>query len=248
MRGFCFTIICSLFVGSSGCNYNIIKNQRAFDEINGKASKPLNELSLIDWTFIKSSVLDSCMNCHAGHTSPELGSLSSVQQNINKIFEELHSNSMPPAREGYTPLSDCKKAIISHWIKLGAPEKTASRVNDILECQTSPGKIGNSDEPLPIESMPLNYQTLLTKIIQPKCIKCHNPDYEDIDAAGMLFFPYNEINRRTRLWAAPGAKSKIIHILTRNDSDVMPPPEAGPRLTSQEIEFIIRWIDAGKPE
>lgn len=245
MRGlFSITICSAIFLLS--CNYNIIKNPQALGGSNNSQTLPPNESANLGWDLIKNSALTTCMSCHVGHTSPELGSLGSVQQNLNKILTEVHSNSMPPAKNGYAPLSDCNKAILEVWIQQGAPPTSSTKVGDLPACKTTTGK-PSEDNNTPLAEMPLTYQTLMTKILQPKCLKCHNPDSEDVDAAGILFFPFSEITKRNRLWAPPGRDSKIIKVLSRSDETRMPPPEDGAPLSAQEIEFITRWIDAGKP-
>lgn len=246
MRGLYSIIICSFVLFTMGCNYNVIKDPSAFGGQEGKSSTSISGSALIDWNLMKNSVLSSCMSCHVGHSAPELGSLSSTQQNLNTVRTEIHANTMPPAKNGYVPLSDCGKAILDSWIQQGAPETTNTRVGDLAACKEVAGspQEGNT----PIELMPLNYQTLMTKVLQPKCVKCHNPDSEDLEAAGLLFYPYSEITKRSRLWAGPGKSSKIIRSVTRADDEQMPPPSEGAPLTAQEVDFIIRWIDAGRPQ
>jgi hypothetical protein len=51
-----------------------------------------------------------------------------------------------------------------------------------------------------------------------------------------------------RRWQAPGVSSKVIESVTRTDGEVMPPPETKDKLNESEIQFVIKWIDAGKPE
>ncbi|MBV2168365.1 MAG: hypothetical protein KUL82_06625, partial [Bdellovibrio sp.] len=176
MRGLYSIIICSSVLFFCGCNYNVVKDPNALGGQNGKQSAPISESALIDWNLMKSSVLSSCMSCHVGHSAPELGSLSSTQQNLNTVRTEIHANTMPPAKNGYAPLSDCRKAILDSWIQQGAPETSTTRVGDLAACKGVADNPQESPENTPIEQMPLNYQTLMTKILQPKCLKCHSPD------------------------------------------------------------------------
>lgn len=171
-----------------------------------------------------------------------------MQQALNTVKTEIFSNSMPPAKNGYSPLSDCRKALFDTWVQQGAPERTTVRVGDLAACRGAEGGPQDDSDATPIEQMPLNYKTLVSKVLQPKCINCHNPDSEDFDAAEILFYPYSEIVNNSRLWAGPGKSSKIVRSLTRNDEDRMPPPQEGGPLTRQEVEFVIRWIDAGRPQ
>lgn len=246
MRGFYCIIICSALIFGLGCDYRVVKDPNALNETNGTQSKPIDGSVVIDASLVKNTVLKTCMSCHVGRTPPDLGSVSSIQQNISKIITTVNSNVMPPGKNGYAPLSDCHKAILSKWAQLGVPEASTAKVGDISECkgQVSPPPETN----LPIEQMPIVYQTLVTKILQPKCLKCHNPDSDDIEAAGILFYPYAEIAKRPRLWSSPGAKSKIVRVLTSEDDSRMPPPEDSAPLSKEEVQFIIKWLDAGTPQ
>lgn len=246
MRGFYCIIICSALILGTGCDYRVVKDPNALNGNNGSQAKPIDGATLIDATLVKNTVLKTCMDCHAGRTSPELGSISAIQQNVSNVISWVNSNAMPPGKNGYSPLSDCNKAILTKWSQLGSPETSNEKVGDLAECKD--GQVVPPETNLPIEKMPLTYQTLLTKVLQPKCLKCHNPDYEDVEAAGILFYPYSEITKRPRLWSAPGAKSKIVRVLTKDDESRMPPPEDGAPLSNEEIQFVIKWLDAGAPQ
>ena len=248
MRGSFFITICSFFFGLVSCNYNVIKDPQAYAAQRGQGSIILSDTTPIGWNLIKSSIMKSCENCHVGHTAPELSSLITVQQSLNKVRTAIHENKMPPTKNGYQVLSDCQKAILDSWIQQGAPEISSTRVGDLAPCKTGATKPIDNVANTPIEKLPLTYQTLVVKILQPKCLKCHNPDGEDIEAAGILFYPYGEIIKRKQLWGDSSKKSKLVRTITRSDEDVMPPPEENNPLTPQEVDFVIRWIDSGKPE
>lgn len=99
----------------------------------------------------------------------------------------------------------------------------------------------------PISLMPLNYQTLKSRILFPKCLKCHSSYGEESD---LSFETYADLMVIDRHWKAPAANSKAIEEIT-NFEDGMPPPysESGIKpLTDEEIDFVARWIDAGNPE
>lgn len=246
MRGFYCIITCSvLILLGTGCDYRVVKDPNALNGNNGPQTKPIDGATLIDAALVKNTVLKTCMDCHVGRTPPELGSVSTIQQNVTNVIAWVNSNAMPPGKNGYSPLSDCNKAILTKWSQLGSPETSNEKVGDLAECK---GVTPPPETDLPIEKMPLTYQTLLTKVLQPKCLKCHNPDYEDVEAAGILFYPYSEITKRPRLWSAPGAKSKMVRVLTKDDETRMPPPEDGAQLSNEEIQFVIKWIDAGAPQ
>lgn len=98
----------------------------------------------------------------------------------------------------------------------------------------------------PVRDWPLNYQTLQSRILARYCTRCHHVGGK---GQAVLFEPYATLIADNHLrWEAPAATSKIIRALTRNDRHRMPPPGDGEALTQDEVDFIGRWIDAGKPE
>lgn len=250
MRGFYCIIICSFLISflilGAGCDYRVVKDPNALNGTNGKQTKPIDETSVVEASLVRNNILNSCMSCHVGSKQPELGSISAIQQNISQVITAVNSNSMPPEKSGYVPLPDCDKAVLIKWAQLGVPETSTVKVGDLPECK---GVVVTPPPPeIPIGNMPVTYQTLLTKILQPKCLNCHNPDSDDVEAAGILFYPYSEITKRPRLWSSPGAKSKIVRVLTKTTEDRMPPPEDGNPLSAEEIQFIIKWLDSGAPQ
>ncbi len=244
MHGCYFIIICSFML--SACNYNVVKNPNVTGG-NNSLSQPISESATIDAPLIQGTVLKQCMSCHAGRTAPELGSLTGTREHIAKILSEVLSDAMPPAKNGYAPLSDCGKAILQRWVDIGAPLNSSEKVGSLVVCKGQ-NSLPPDQSTIPISQLPVNYQTLLKKVLQPKCLKCHNPDSDDVDAAGILFYPFAEIAKKPNLWSRPGALSKIVRVLTRNNDERMPPPEEGPALEPEEINFIVKWIDAGSPE
>lgn len=251
MRGSFFTIGSrSIFLitltlaalGLSSCSYR--EDKLGADALNGKAGEPALT-ALIDSKLIQTQVLNSCVSCHSGRTAPLVNSIDSIRAVKDRISTSVRNNSMPPQSAGYAPLSDCRKAILQAWLDAGAPDTSSIQVSSLPACQhTGPGPI---EPPLPpLADAPLNYDTLITRVVRPRCMNCHNPD-DKTEAAATLFFPYGEIagNRR---WKAPGQTSGIVRIMRKTDDTRMPPPEDGPALSEEEISYIARWIDAGLPQ
>ncbi|MBX3032953.1 MAG: hypothetical protein KF865_03445 [Bdellovibrionaceae bacterium] len=237
MRGF-LVIIISSFVTLS-CTYHVDKTgagaglRKQGDVIDG--NQP------IGWALMKTDVLQSCLQCHSGGQQPTLSSLPQVQAELGRVWSEVSSKSMPPPRSGLKSLSDCRTAVLKKWIDLGAPENSTVMVASVPECPQGSTPI------VPIGQAPLTYNTLYDRILAPKCLHCHNPQ-DNTDAGAVLFYPYSELVNG-RKWNAPAQNSKVVRLLRSSDLDVrMPPPEAGDALAEEEIQFIERWIDAGKPE
>jgi len=236
MRGFLCTIIFSCLLS---CTYHVDKN--------GGATQSQGDFALgtqpITWNLMQTSVLNTCLQCHSGSKPPQLSSYSDMVRHIDKVWTEASSGAMPPPSSGLSRLSVCRTAILRKWIDLGAPENSNVMVSSLPECPTT-GEGGD----LPISQMPLNYQTLKAKILEPRCLYCHNAG-DTTDAGAILFSPYSQLMQGARRWSSPAKESKVVRLLrTTNLEDRMPPPEDGEGLHEDEIQFIERWIDAGKPE
>ena len=238
-RFFQLTFFLILF---SGCNYSMQKNPGAPDN---------QDLSLdskiISYDTVRTYAIQTCLKCHSGSTRPSLASLSDLKNNFSKVLSEVRDGAMPPPSSGYPDLSNCQKAILHKWQDLGEPETSDVSVKTLAECSAGLGDNPDPNTPPPILSEPVNYNTMLNRILKPRCLSCHNKN-DTTDASSILFFPYSEFKNNKNLIKRPGATSKLVRMLTRTDEDRMPPPETGAPLASDEIEFVKRFIDQGIPE
>jgi hypothetical protein len=90
-------------------------------------------------------------------------------------------------------------------------------------------------------------------ILSNRCVRCHGPDAEDRHGGGddglrLDTFAGATADLGGHAAIVPGkpAESELIARITSTDPDVvMPPPEAGERLTPREVELLTRWIAAG---
>jgi hypothetical protein len=99
-----------------------------------------------------------------------------------------------------------------------------------------------------ILDMPLNYETLRVKILEPRCLHCHKEGATDPNASETFLFPYSELASHPKLLGTGSADSRLFKMVSRTDDRRMPPPEESGPLSADEIEFIKRWVDAGHPE
>ena len=255
MRGWSYTIICrSGLVGFLAflvfsCNYNA---KKAVTGDAGQDLGPLSGTTPITFELVSNYSLKTCKNCHSGVTKPALDSIEAFRSNISTVMSEIDGGDMPPPSKGFSALDSCQKALMRKWVDTGMAETSTATVADVPECKTA-GPINTTPDPVtPIELMPLNYETLNTRIIQPKCIMCHDTGGE---AELYPFYPYSLMMDKDlgsgNEWKAPGATSKVHKaiIAPDGDDDLMPPTDSKiPRLTAQEVDYIVRWIDAGNPE
>ena len=239
MRGFYFIIIfSSILLGA--CSYHELKGSQT-----KSMQQTFNDTQMVDATTVQQSVLFACARCHSGTNQPYLGTTADIERNITKVQKEVTSNAMPPSDSGYTPLSNCQKDISAKWIADGFPINSSVKVLDLPSCAAD-----NSTPPanLPILSMPLNYQTLTTEILQPKCLHCHNSNSSDPDASKILLYPFDKMVAHKNLLGPDSAHSKLYRIVSRTDDERMPPPEDSVPLSADQQEFIKRWLDKGHPE
>jgi hypothetical protein len=231
------------FVGlfSASCSYHISKTSGA-DLKNASFS----DQTFVDSQTIQKSVLGSCVRCHSGTTPPLLNSIDGIKGSVLKVQAQTDSGLMPPTSSGYSPLSDCQKQILAIWILDGMPNSSVKKVNSLSKC----GDTTKTPDPvnIPILEMPLNFQTLASKILQPRCLHCHNAQSSDLVASGILLFPYSQLLDRKNLLGPDSAHSKFFNLVSRTDEDRMPPPEDSTPLAADDQEFIKRWLDAGHPE
>ncbi len=227
-----------------GCKYqygDLNKNGQ-----NGDNNGFVDPDSIISYELIQKTTLRSCANCHSGNKQPDIVDFTSTKANINKIINQvLKIKAMPPQSNGYAALSQCELKVFEKWVQMGTPDNSLEKVSSLTECinQKPPVPV------LPIELMPLSYDTLVTHFLQKKCLTCHNPESDNWEAKEYLFYPYSEIDNNIKWWSGPGANAKIIRKINGSSDEPMPPLDSKiPAATPQEIDFIIRWIDAGRPE
>lgn len=241
-------------VSLSSCNYNTKKDANAEGVGASPENKKISTEQNITYELVKSySLKSSCLDCHSGFKAPNLTILSETQSKKNEIWHEVESLSMPPVGSGHEVLTGCAKELLRKWIDLGAPETSDVKVSEVAECRDVtpvPPASGDNNHPpppevTPILLMPLNYKSLTDRILRPKCLQCHSEKGEESD---MSFYPYETLMEIERLWKIPAVESKIYKEITDKE-DPMPPLDSKiPLLTDDEIEFVRRWIDAGKPE
>ncbi len=214
-------------------------------EIKDAQDSPTDEGALlatskIDFALMQTAVLNECSQCHKGSRTPILGSLEEFQRNLDQVWTFVSHRAMPPSH----PLSTCKIAALKSWITQGTPEHSEVVVASLPECLPSTPK--NKIDP--IQNQPLSYKIMLSEILGRRCLTCHNMD-EPSDAAKVLFDDYDRIMEDTKHWQAPGNTSTVFQRLTDKTDKRMPPPDknGNPPLTPEEINYIVRWIDAGKP-
>lgn len=111
------------------------------------------------------------------------------------------------------------------------------------------GSVSGGDPPQPDE---VHFARDVRPILSDKCLFCHGPDPNTREAGLRLD------TREGALAAlasgghavAPGdtENSDLVYRVTTDfEFDVMPPPESGKSLTKDEIDTLVKWVEAGAP-
>ncbi|MFN7806793.1 MAG: DUF1549 domain-containing protein, partial [Planctomycetaceae bacterium] len=99
---------------------------------------------------------------------------------------------------------------------------------------------------------PIEFNRDIRPILSDNCFACHGPDARKRQA-GLRLDVESEARQAlesgTRA-VVPGHSDQselVARIISREASEVMPPPETGKTLTPAQIDLLKRWIDAGAP-
>ncbi len=261
MNGRNFILFVVVLISLNGCNSSHVIVDSGLGDNTQSEKAVFAPSTPVSWPLIRDVVLNECRDCHKDMAA--YSSIASRAGEIMNMVSRSDSKQMPPIEKGYPPLSACHVAILKKWVSMGAPvQSEAMTANSLEECAAVFAKIPpptTTPEPSPdptptpkpapsigIVDLPLTYATLKNEILDKKCTGCHA--FETFsDASDTLFTPYAEITKRPDLWSSPGRESKLVQILLRTDEKRMPPPRRKEALPQEEIDFIIKWIDAGYP-
>jgi len=110
-----------------------------------------------------------------------------------------------------------------------------------------------SGEPPP--APPLDFNRDVRAILSNRCFRCHGPDEKQRQGGGdsglRLDTPEGIVaDLGGRVAVVPGEPDRSVlmaRITSRDASEIMPPPEAGPGLDAAEIALLERWVREGAP-
>ncbi len=96
----------------------------------------------------------------------------------------------------------------------------------------------------------VDFASQIRPILSSRCFRCHGSDESSRKAKLRLDLP-DEAMRERKGGVRPivpgnsGQSEMMRRISATSGDDLMPPPEAGPRLTDAEVNLLRRWMDAG---
>lgn len=201
----------------SGCHYKV--NKIADEE----KPAPLGERP-VDFAFVMQEVIGpKCLECHSnaggnrGHLNFE--TYAAVKSEIQAIQDSVEFNDMPLNR---TPLTETQRQILNNWVAAGAPEfVTNTAESDVKAMEEIPLLSGETV---------LDWETIRTTVVQPKCLNCHA---EPTNRGGVNLETYANVQSRLA----------VIDQVIKDGS--MPRRTT---LTPEEKEMILTWIQIGAPE
>lgn len=125
-----------LIFGFQSCNYKNTKTEAVPTESTNPQGTSTPEETFITFKQISSDAVASCIKCHKVEKTdkPKLTLREDFIKNMNKVLEEVTGNEMPPADDGYSPLTDCQKAQLQQWYDLGSPEESNIPVSSLPAC------------------------------------------------------------------------------------------------------------------
>ena len=89
-------------------------------------------------------------------------------------------------------------------------------------------------------------------ILSEYCFSCHGPDDQHregklrLDEAEGEFGAYRVRKKRAGIVPGNTQKSHVyLRMITKDEDDIMPPPESKKEMKPEEIEIIKRWIEQG---
>ncbi len=190
----------------------------------------------ITFAEIKAQILEpSCIACHSNFA--DYNSFNGMKE---AAMGAISSGRMP---KNAAPLSNELKTLMRSWLAAGAPETQ----NDVVV--TNPGDGSNDggsggNRPPTVDLLEPTWSSISKKIIFPKCISCHGAGsflplasrQDFFDQRDELLNDFNDIE-----------DSKLIKRLESN-TNPMPPTWSGiEKLTTEEINVVIQWVEQGLP-
>lgn len=212
---------------------------------------PVLSADLITFDVVKSQVLEKhCFECHSKDTNKHnvnLETYANVIKDLKGIRDTVIQKSMPPRRRVDLKLSDSQIKLLVDWIDAGAKENGDGTLNPPVD---QPPVVVNPPTTTPPTSTPpitqppvvippiageVYFQHVNDYVIKTNCVGCHSV------ASGNK----GKVNLENYVNVASNLEKIKKSIL----DDFMPPrrkPEL--KLTAQQKDLILKWIDAGAKE
>lgn len=214
---------------------NSFETKEGGDGIGG--TRPVDgEENAILFADIKSQILEPhCIACHSSY-----GSYDTFNAVKESAMGAISSGRMP---KNSAPLSNELKTLMRNWLAAGAPNTTPISDPDGSSGATQPDD-GDPNPPTQPDILETTWRSLSQKVFFPKCLQCHGEGSFLPLATRQNFFDQRDelLNDFEDV-----EESELIKRLESN-SNPMPPTWSGlDKLTTEEINIVIQWVEQGLP-
>ncbi len=192
---------------------------------------PSNSIGFAD---IRDQILaPNCLACHSSY-----GTYEGFNPVKEAAMGAISSGRMP---KNSAPLSNELKTLMRSWLAAGAPNIPTQSPDGSSGASDTDN--GNQDPPLP-DSLEARWASIEKHILIPKCLQCHGAGsflplasrQDFFDQRDELLNDFQDVE-----------ESKLIRRLESN-SNPMPPSWSGlEKLTTEEINIVIQWVEQGLP-
>ncbi len=97
------------------------------------------------------------------------------------------------------------------------------------------------------EVAPLEYNRDIRPILSENCFYCHGPDANKREAKLRLDIRAEAVKQKAFIPGDAAGSELIKRLFSKDEDEVMPPPEAHRTVTAAQKEILKRWINAGAP-
>ncbi len=97
------------------------------------------------------------------------------------------------------------------------------------------------------ETAPLEYNRDIRPILSENCFYCHGPDANKREAKLRLDIREEAVKQKAFIPGDAAGSELVKRLFSKDEDEVMPPPEAHRTVTAAQKETLKRWITAGAP-
>ena len=223
-----------LLLVMSSCG-NSFETKEALD-LGGSGTRTVHgdTSNAIGFAEIKAQILEPhCLSCHGAWSTYE--AYNPVKE---AAMGAISSGRMP---KNSAPLSNELKTLMRTWLANGAPNVPAQDPDGSSGASDTDG--GNTPDPVD-DILEPKWASIQKHIIAPKCLQCHGPGtflplatrQDFFDQRDELLNDFQDVE-----------ESELVKRLQSN-SNPMPPTWSGmEKLTTEEINIVIQWVEQGLP-
>jgi serine/threonine-protein kinase len=190
-------------------------------QCHGKDAKPKGKFKVFDQDHLKSKVAKD---------SPD-----AVPELWQRLTAKPDDGLMPPEDAG--ALTKAELDAVEAWLKDGAkPFGEQRTVTATQEKPAAPAVAGDEARQL---------ANAAKEVLRQHCYQCHG---ESNPKGGVRILDYDSlVSKKKKVIPGKLFESDIFSLMTANDQSVMPPAEK-PRVESDKLVAVMKWIAAGAPK